>query len=212
MLSASALAAVPTVADAGGRSSNAVYRVTIENVSTGSQPLSPAGVVIHHRNVDVWSVGSPATAAVAAIAEDANLGIFVDTYGQTRGVSQSFVGGDAPFGPGGSSTFEFEARPGSRLSLVSMLVNTNDAFTGLDSVHLGSRTRVFDVDAYDGGTEVNNELASHIPGPAGGNPFVREPEGGVIGAHPGVAGVGDLDPAVYNWDGPVARITIERIG
>jgi hypothetical protein len=211
-LSASALIAVPAVADAGGRSSNAVYRVTIENVSTGSQPLSPAGVVVHSHRADVWSVGSPATAAVAAIAEDANLGIFVDTYAQTRGVSQSFVGGEAPFGPGGSSTFDIEARPGAHLSLVSMLVNTNDAFTGLDSVRLGNRTRVYEVGAYDGGTEVNNELASHIPGPVGGNPFVRDPEGGVIAAHPGVLGVGDLDPGVHGWDGPVARITIERIG
>jgi hypothetical protein len=106
LLSASALAAVPSVADAGGRSSNAVYRVTIENVSTGSQPLSPAGVVVHNRKADVWSVGSPATAAVAAIAEDASLGIFVDAYRQTRGVSQSFVGGDAPFGPVARITIE----------------------------------------------------------------------------------------------------------
>jgi hypothetical protein len=29
--------------------------------------------------------------------------------------------------------------------------------------------------------------------------------------HPGIEGVGGLDPAVYGWEGRVARITIERV-
>jgi hypothetical protein len=211
---AAGLAATPSVVDAGNghHRAPATYQVTIENLSTGFQPLSPAGVAIHHPRADVWSVGAPASAAVAAVAEDANLPVFVDTYGQTRGVWQSFVGGDAPIPPGASATFEFEARPGQRISLVSMLVNTNDAFTGLDSVKLRGGERVYEVGAYDAGTEANNELASHIPGPVGNNPFVRDPEGGVIAHHPGVQGVGDLDPEVHGWDDPVARITIERVG
>jgi hypothetical protein len=209
---AGGLAAVPTVADAGWHNGpEATYRVTVENIATGFQPLSPAGVAVHSRWTDVWSTGAPASAAVAAVAEDANGDVFADTYAQVTGVSQAFVGGAAPAGPGGEYQFEFQARRGDRLSLVSMLVNTNDAFTGLDAVKLGKRTQVFEVGAYDAGTEVNNELAADIPGPAGGNPFVRDPEGAVIAHHPGVLGVGDLDPAVYGWQGPVARITIERV-
>ncbi len=208
---AGGLAAAPTVADAdfGGR--QASYRVTIENISTGFQPLSPAGVAVHSRWTDVWSTGAPATTAVAAIAEDANGGVFADTYSQVHGVKQAFVGGAAPAGPGGTIEFEFDARRGDRISLVSMLVNTNDAFTGLDAVKLRNGTRVYEVGAYDAGTEVDNESASHIPGPVGGNAFVRDPEGGVITRHAGVQGGADLDPAVHGWDGPVARITIERI-
>lgn len=206
------VAAVPAVADAGwGSQPTATYRVTIENTSTGFQPLSPAGVVVHGRRTAVWSVGAPASNAVAAVAEDANLPVFVDTYSQVTGVRDAFVGGAAPFGPGDSATFEFEARRGERISLVSMLVNTNDAFTGLDSVKLPSGTGVYEVGAYDAGSEVNNESASHIPGPAGGNPFVRDPEGGVVTHHGNVQGGADLDPAVHGWEGPVARITIERI-
>ena len=206
------LTIVPAVANADHGGSTATYRVTIENIATGFQPLSPSGVVVHSRWADVWNTGSPATAAVAAVAEDANLPVFVETYAQTPGVSQAFVGGAAPFGPGGSTTFEFEAGRGQRLSLVNMLVNTNDAFTGLDSVKLRNGTRVYEVGAYDAGTEANNELGSHIPGPVGNNPFVRDPEGAVITHHAGVQGGGDLDQAEHGWDGPVARITIERIG
>lgn len=209
---AGGLAAVPAVADADyGHGRDATYRVTIENIATGFQPLSPAGVAVHHRRADIWSTGSPASAAVAAIAEDANGGVFADTYSQVHGVDSAFVGGAAPAGPGGTIEFEFEARRGQRLSIVSMLVNTNDAFTGLDGVKLRNGTHVYEVGAYDAGTEANNESASHIPGPVGGNAFVRDPEGDVIAPHPGVHGGADLDPAVHGWEGPVARITVERI-
>lgn len=120
--------------------------------------------------------------------------------------------GDGPFGPGQSETFEVKARRGDRLSLVSMLVNTNDAFTGLDSIRLGRRWQEFTVGAYDAGTEANNENAAFIPGPAGGNPFVREPEAGLVAPTDGLVGVeGGIDPEVYDWDGPVANITIERV-
>jgi len=214
LIAASSLAAVPFVASATGGGDHGVrtYQVTIENTASGFQPLSPGGVVIHRRRVDVWSTGSPATAAVAAVAEDANLPIFVGTYADAPGVRSALVGGDAPFGPGGSVTFEVEGKRNDRISIVSMLVNTNDAFTGIDSVRLGNREKVFEVGAYDAGTELNNELAGFIPGPAGNSPFVRSPEGAVITPHAGVQGGGDLDPAVHGWEGPVATITITPIG
>ncbi len=211
---AAAVAIVPTAVDAGrGRGATATYRITVENLTpAGSQPLSPVGAVVHGKRTDVWSVGYPASAAVAAIAEDAGLPIFVDTYAQTPGVDRAVVGGDGPIAPGQSATFEIEASRGQRLSLVSMLVNTNDAFTGLDSISLGRRWQQFEVGAYDAGTEVNNELAAFIPGPVGGSGGVRAPEGGVIRPHAGIVGQpGGIDPGVYGWDDPVARITIERL-
>lgn len=213
---ATASAIVPVTVDAtyGGGPSTSTYRITVENLTpAGSQPLSPVGTVVHHRRADVWSPGHPASAAVSAVAEDAGLPIFVDTYSKTPGVRSATVGGAAPIGPGASVSFDVEARPGDRLSLVSMLVNTNDAFTGLDSVRLGRHTREYDVGAYDAGTEANNEDPGFIPGPAGNSPGVRDPEGDVIRHHEGLLGQsGEIDPAVYGWDGPVAHIVIERIG
>ena len=211
---ASTAAIVPAAVDADNdRGPTSTYRITVENLTpAGSQPLSPVGTVVHNRRTDVWSVGYPATAAVAAIAEDAGLPVFVDTYGQTPGVDLATVGGAGAISPGESATFEIEARRGQRLSLVSMLVNTNDAFTGLDSIRLGRRWQEFEVGAYDAGTEVNNEDPAFIPGPVGGNGGVRDPEGGVIQPHAGIVGQpGGIDPDLYGWDDPVARITIERI-
>ena len=62
----------------------------------------------------------------------------------------------------------------------------------------------------DAGTEKHNELKSHIPGPCCGNPFVRDPEGALIAPHEGITGRGQLSPALYDWNGAAARITIER--
>lgn len=211
---AGSAAVIPTAVDARqGGSRTDTYRITIENLApAGSQPLSPAGVVVHRRSTDVWSVGEPASAAVAAVAEDANLGVFVDTYDDARGVRLAAVAGEGPIAPGQSTSFEFEAKPNNVVSVVSMLVNTNDAFTGLDSVRLSRRTQTIYAGAYDAGTEVNNEDPAFIPGPAGENPFVRSPEGEVITPHDGLVGQpGGIDPAVYGWDDPVAKITIERM-
>ncbi|MBG7605252.1 MAG: hypothetical protein IZT58_11530 [Actinobacteria bacterium] len=52
---------------------------------------------------------------------------------------------------------------------------------------------------------------SDIPGQ--GSQFVRVPEGAVITPHAGIVGQnGGIDPGVYNWDGPVAQITITPLG
>lgn len=193
------------------------YDVTVENL-TGGQPLSPPLIAEHNRRADFWSVGDIANHTLAGIAEDANNGPAVDALNKVRGVGRVATGVDedattpAPIPPGASQTYRVRAEPWQRLTLVSMLVNTNDAFTGLDSVRLGTRRTVVRTHAYDAGSEANNQLASHIPGPVGGNPFVREPEGDVIRMHPGVEpGVGDLDPAVHGWTGPVAKITVTPV-
>jgi hypothetical protein len=211
---AATAAIVPAAVNAGdGEGPTSTYLITVENLTpAGSQPMSPVGTVVHGNRTDVWSTGHPASAAVAAVAEDANLPVFVSTYSQIPGVSSALVGGGAPFGPGGSVSFEIEAKPGERLSLVSMLVNSNDAFTGLDAVHLSQPFQVFEVGAYDAGTEINNEDPAFIPGPAGSGPGVRAPEGAVITPHGGIIGqTGGIDPAVYDWNDPVARITVERL-
>jgi hypothetical protein len=194
------------------------YRVTIQNLTPphasgpGAQPLSPPLFVVHSSRADVWSVGDIASHGVAAIAEDANnapLESALTGFPGVRSVSTG-AGGPIPSGTSRSYTVQTGERH-NRLSVVTMLVNTNDAFTGLDSLRLGGRRTVLMTAAYDGGSERNNELKSHIPGPCCGNPFVRDPEGRVIGMHEGITGRGQLSPAVYGWTGPAARITVERI-
>lgn len=208
-----AVVTVPAVAaprDGGARR----WLVTVDNLTPpGSQPLSPPLVVVHSPGTDLWSVGTIANHGVAAIAEDANNAPLEEVLPGVAGVTAVFTVPGGPIPPGASRSFEVETRGRSeRLTLLSMLVNTNDAFTGLDSLRVRGQGTVVETMAYDAGSERNNELAGFIPGPCCNNPFVRDPEGALIRPHDGITGVADLDPAVYDWPEPAARITITRIG
>lgn len=201
-------------ADEGAKS----WKVTITNLTPpgpgapGSQPLSPPLFVVHSNKADVWSVGDIASHGVAAVAEDANNAVLESALPQLPGVKTVFTGAGGPIPSGTSRSFMVETSGGfNRLSIVTMLVNTNDAFTGLDALQLRGRGETRHTMAYDAGSEKNNELATSIPGPCCGNPFVRDPEGELIRRHDGILGVGDLSPALYDWADPVARISIERV-
>jgi hypothetical protein len=214
LLAAAALA-VPAVAwsdDDGGDHGTRTWDVTITNLTPpGSQPLSPPLFVVHSKRADIWSLGDIATHPVAAIAEDANNAPAESALADLPGVRDVFTGAGGPIPPGGTRTYTVETRGHfNRLSVVTMLVNTNDAFTGLDSLRLSGHGDTLRTRAYDAGSEVNDEDADFIPGPCCNHPFVRAPEGALIRMHDGITGVGDLNPAVYSWTGPAARIAIER--
>jgi spondin N len=200
------------------RGGTKLWHVTIQNLTPpgpgapGSQPLSPPLFVVHSSRADVWSVGEIASHGVAAIAEDADNSVLESALPQLDGVKSVATGAGGPIPSGATRTYTVETSGRfSRLSVLAMLVNTNDAFTGLDSFRPYGRGARLETMAYDAGSERNNELTSHIPGPCCGNPFVRAPEGNLIGMHEGITGRGQLDPAKYDWDGPAASITIERV-
>jgi Spondin_N len=206
--------AVPAVAwsDSDNDHSERTWHVTVTNLTpAGSQPLSPPLFVVHSNRADVWGLGEIASHGVAAIAEDANNTVLESALDGFPGVRDVFTGSGGPIPPGASRTYMVEtAGRFNRLTLLTMLVNTNDAFTGLDGMHVRGHGGTLRSRAYDAGSERNNEDVDFIPGPCCNNPFVRDPEGAVIRMHAGITGVGDLDPDVYGWDEPVARIQIER--
>lgn len=210
------------VASSGG---NQYYDITVENLTSG-QPISPPFLAVHNNRADLWSVGHPASHAVAAIAEDANNAPATEIVGLLRrsgtlsGVTGVDAGADAPapIGPGASQTYRVKTTSRAsqyRLTMLAMLVNTNDAFTGIDSykLRLGhDKSKTVYLKAYDAGSEANNQGAEYIPGPVGGNPFVRDPEGNVIRKHPGIEdGVGVLTEAEHSVAGNVAKVTITRV-
>jgi hypothetical protein len=221
LLAALAVAALVTgsaTADDDGEGAAKTWSVTVTNLTPpgsgppGSQPLSPPLFAVHSRKADVWSVGEIASHGVAAIAEDANNAVLESALADLRGVKSASTGAGGPIPSGQSRTYTVEtAGDFNRLSVLTMLVNTNDAFTGLDSAHVSGRGATFTTMAYDAGSERNNELKSHIPGPCCGNPFVRDPEGALIRPHEGITGRGDLSPAAHDWNGPAARITIQQV-
>ena len=194
------------------------WRVTVENLTPelagtpGSQPLSPPLFVVHSKSTSVWSVGEIANHGVAAIAEDADNSVLESALDGFPGVERIFTGAGGPIPSGQARSYVVETSGRfNRLTLVTMLVNTNDAFTGLDSLHVRGAGARLETAAYDAGSEKNNESSGFIPGPCCDEHFVRDPEGAVIRPHSGIAGIGDLDPGRYGWSGPAARITVEPL-
>jgi len=201
------------------------YRVTIENLLTG-QPLSPGVLVTHTKKANLFRVGELATEGIRLIAEDGDPSVAVAELTGQPGV-YNVVPTSAPIhrvgGPGPTSlTVEIMARANAnRLSLATMLICTNDGFTGLDGVKLpgGFMPDVYLSAGYDAGTEANDELSTSIVDPCGvigpvpmaadGNS--RTATSGVITHHPGIQGGASLSTAQHGWQDPVARITIQRI-
>jgi hypothetical protein len=136
------------------------------------------------------------------------------------------VPGDMMFEQSVTMTVNGSARA-KRLSFVSMLICTNDGFTGADGMKLPRRVGksvTMRTNSYDAFTELNTEDYAHMVPPcqaligdSSGEPGtgVSDPalaEGGVITHHAGVHGGSDLNPELHGWTDPVAKIRVERTG
>jgi hypothetical protein len=190
-----------------------VYRVTFTNITKG-QVVTPPVLVNHNRNFRLFTLGEPASDELAMLAEDGATDALVDLLMGNPNV-HDFAVADAGLMPGESVTLEIEVGdhfPG--LSAAGMLATTNDGFFGMNSQRGFSLMRQFTVyaNAYDAGSEANNESCEFIPGPPCENPFVRMPQGaeGFVHVHSGIHGIGDLSPAELDWQNPVVKIVIAR--
>lgn len=197
---------------------NVSYEVTVTNL-THLQPLSPVAAVLHQEG-NLWVVGEAASVELEEMAEG---GDNSSLLGLSMVLASS--SGAAPIGPGGSETISvtIEDITDAKISIASMLVNTNDAFTGLNAWDL-SQLNVGEswstsTKAYDAGTEANSEALGTIPGPADGSDgagfnAVRDDVDFVAG-HPGVVSADDgmttsVLSSAHKFDNPVARIVITR--
>ena len=135
--------------------------------------------------------------------------------------------------PGTSTSVNLMTMSGNtHLSLVGMLLPTNDGFVGLDAMKLptAAGTYTYYLNAYDAGTEANNELIDSsgcaagmagIPAAPGmGNGVngtgVTTSESnatvhvhrGVLGDTDGTGGVSDLNSTIHRWQNPVAKLVL----
>jgi hypothetical protein len=238
-LAAVAAAAVALAAAPAAEAKRAdAFEVTFTDLASG-QPLTPAVAATHRGSDELFRVGDPATIGLKEIAENGNNAPMLSRLASDRDVSD-FV--EAPGGPlvpagspgdamfGQSTTFTITADRGARrLSLASMLICTNDGFTGVNSLRLPSKVGesvTVETTAYDAGTEANTEdfadmvppcqaligVSTGEPGTGQSDPALAQND--VIRHHPGITGRRDLVPAIHGWDvnAPVARITVTATG
>lgn len=192
------------------------YEVTVTNL-TAAQPFSPVAIVLH--DVDgLWTVGEPASPELETLAESGGNTDFLQTTAVLGNAN-----GNQIIPPGDSQTIlvSINDRTDTKMTTATMLVNTNDAFVGLDAYDLSALTVgdsiTMRLPALDAGTEINDEALGTIPGPAdGGEGFNAQRESrNTVAYHPGVVSADDgltssiLD-VTHQFDNPVMRIVVTR--
>ena len=195
------------------------YSVTVINLTKG-QTFTPFLFATHTAAVRLFAPGTQISPQLQIVAEEGDTAMLAALLrGMTADVREVVVAGGLQT-PAVTATFQI-AGGGvfTRLSLASMLIPTNDAFVGASGITLptGFEPLVVDLLAYDSGTEINDERCASIPGPnftecggpgSGGRPGRGE---GAVTVHNGMHGVGDMNRALRDWRGPVARVTIQRV-
>lgn len=204
--------------------------VTITNL-THATYFTPLLIAAHDNHSHLFQVGTAASTHLQAMAEGGDIaGLETDLLAIGADVASNPAGG--VLAPGASTSANLDSsRTNSRLSLVAMLVPTNDGFVGLDSLVIPRRTGTYTyyLNAHDAGTEANDEIING--GGAPGVPGIPVDPGahggtgatGVIAAefnttvhiHRGIlgdtdpaGGMSDLDSRIHGWDNPIAKLVV----
>jgi hypothetical protein len=197
----------------------AELRVQITNLTQG-MAFMPRLLVAHTDRIDLFEAGSPATTPLTWMAEagvvrrnqnataaaaEATFEDYLQTSSRTNQNRWS-VFGDLLAPATASAEHTFDTGEFTHLSMVAMLIPTNDAFTGLDSWPIPTTpgTYVLYLNAYDAGTEANDEINSlrvDVTGPAGAKL-------GDYGA-PGVAGADNSHAANLGTGGTGVAIQVQ---
>ena len=192
--------------------------------------FTPLLVSSHNAYTHMFQAGAAASDSLQAMAEGGDIS-GLDTDLAAVGASNVVDPAGGLLAPGASATAKFRAgRHNNYLSLVAMLLPTNDGFVGLDAIKIPRKkgTYTYYLNGYDAGTEANDEIING--GGAPGTPGIPADPGGNAGTGSGVAGAdhnttvhvhrgivgdtdetggaSDLNSVVHQWINPVAKVTV----
>lgn len=202
----------------------AEFTVTVENLTHGIY-FTPLLVAAHGSSTQLFQSGTTASPSLEALAEMGDFSGLIDDVAAT---SPTLVENPAAglLAPGESTTTTMISTDGTGndyLSMVSMMLPTNDGFIGLNSWEIPATAGTYTVtlNAYDAGTEANDELSASIPSPidfgmgSGGAGVAGQDTNAMVHIHRGSVGddnseggASDLDNRVHRWLNPVARVTV----
>ena len=208
------------------------FDVEITNLTRGSY-FTPFLVTAHADSAALFSVGEAASANLQLMAEGGDIsGLAADVAALNATTVENPAGG--LLGPGESTTASLNtdsAPDNTRLSIVAMILPSNDGFMGLNAVEIPTEpgSYVFNVNAYDSGTEANDEvLGSGAPGEPGfpapppvaassgtGGTGVDAMAEGFVHIHRNVlgddnleGGASDIVNTLHRWLNPVVRVVV----
>ncbi|GAB1039018.1 MAG: spondin domain-containing protein [Shewanella algae] len=208
----------------------AQLEININNLTHGNH-FTPLLIAAHDGNSHLFQAGEPASSALQKMAEGGDISELQQAVTANNGVivANPAAGLLAP----GAKVEKVMLDSGAltHLSLVAMLLPTNDAFVGLDGWEIPSTPGSYTLylNAYDAGTEANDEQitgggAPGVPGipaaPDGmggqnGTGVMDDSSNDRVHIHPGLlgdtdpnGGISDVDSRIHRWLNPVAALIV----
>ncbi|GAB1111154.1 MAG: spondin domain-containing protein [Shewanella algae] len=208
----------------------AQLEISINNLTHGNH-FTPLLIAAHDGNSHLFQAGEPASSALQKMAEGGDISELQLAVTANNGVivANPATGLLAP----GAKVEKVMLDSGAltHLSLVAMLLPTNDAFVGLDGWEIPSTPGSYTLylNAYDAGTEANDEQitgggAPGVPGipaaPDGmggqnGTGVMDDSSNDRVHIHPGLlgdtdpnGGISDVDSRIHRWLNPVAALIV----
>lgn len=206
--------------------------IQITNLTRGLY-FTPVLVTTHPAGTSLFSAGETASEQIQAMAEGGDTAGLQAILGQ---LSCDFDANPAQglLAPGNSASTSLTGGSGTDnvlLSVVAMILPSNDGFIGLNSITIPTEpgTYTYNLNVYDAGTEANDEVrGSGAPGEAGfpvppplapmlgdnGTGLPADAEGfvhihrGVLGDTNPNGGHSDIDSTLHRWLTPAARVTV----
>jgi len=205
------------------------FTAEITNATHGIY-FTPILITAHDGSTHLFSAGTAASSSLRAMAECGDISLLVtDLGGEDSDTVADPAGG--LLAPGQSTSAVIDTTQ-THLSVVGMLLPTNDGFVGLDALEIPTApgTYTYYLNGYDAGTEANSELIDSsgcavgmpgIPAAPGGdagtggsgvasadtNTTVHIHRGNLGDTNP-AGGPSDLDSTIHRWLNPVAKIVI----
>lgn len=215
-----------------GTASAATWDITITNLTHGNH-FTPLFLRAHDANTHLFQIGQVAAADTELMAECGDNSLLVTSAGTGNFVNNPAAGVLAP-GTNVSTSITTATSGETHLSVVSMILPTNDAFIGLEAQQIptAAGTYTYYLNGYDAGTEGNDEILNAgvpcdgttvgMPGAPGGdadsgatgvtgadsNTNIHVHRGALGDATATAGGSSDLLSTIHRWQNPVARVTV----
>lgn len=204
--------------------------IKITNLTHGIY-FTPLLVAAHNDSSHLFMEATSASTSLKAMAEGGDISE-LSSDAQSLGANVVENPAAGVLAPGASTRFALMSNSGNNyLSLTAMLLPTNDGFVGADAIKVPTATGTYTyyLNAYDAGTEANNEIINGggapgvlgipvDPGNHGGTNatgVTTTESNATVHIHPGnlgdsnaTGGKSDLDSSVHRWLNPVAKLVI----
>ena len=204
--------------------------ITVTNLTQGLH-FTPIVTSAHPSDSHIFMSGTTATSELQTMAEGGDISGLVSLLSNLDANTNENPAAGL-LAPGLSTTYTLtNDSANTHLSLAAMVLPSNDGFVGLDSWEIPTEagTYTINLNAYDAGTEANNEVVNGggapgvlgIPAAPGGDAGtngtgVTDTESnttvhihrGNLGDDMVDGGKSDLNNSIHRWLNPVAKLTI----